>query len=151
MAASVCLFGLAGCGGLDVDLAPVEGTITMDGQPVADAGVVFTPKKEEQGPSASATTDANGHFTLITVNRPGAVLGEHFVVITKMEMPNLPRGPDGQVDESRLREVKEIKTDYYVPAKYSTPATSGLEATVHSSGNNFTFDLMSDETVTKTP
>ncbi|HEY7532630.1 MAG TPA: hypothetical protein VH681_07570, partial [Nitrospiraceae bacterium] len=80
-----------------------------------------------------------------------AVLGEHYVVISKMEIANLPRRPDGQVDESKLREIKELKEVYYIPAKYGAPTTSGLERTVESGGNNFTFDLASDGTVTKSP
>jgi hypothetical protein len=151
LAASVCLVGLAGCGGSDVDLVRAEGTVTLDGQPVADAGVVFTPKKKELCLPAAGTTDASGRFALVTTNRPGAMLGKYRVVISKTELPDLPRGPDGKVDESRLHEMKEMTEVNYLPVRYASADTSDLEATVNATSNNFTFSLTSDETVTKSP
>ena len=74
LAASACLIGLAGCGKSNVDLVPVDGTVTLDGQPVADAGVMFVPKKAEHGLPAAGSTDANGHFALSTANRPGGMI-----------------------------------------------------------------------------
>ena len=115
LATGVFLVGMAGCGGLDIELAPVEGTVTMDGQPVADAGILFTPKQDGKGPSASAATDNTGHFMLMTANRPGAVMGEHVVVISKSELLGLPRLPDGKIDETKLHEVKELTEAHYLP------------------------------------
>ncbi len=149
LVASACWIGLAGCVGSDVDLVPAEGTVTLDGQPVADAGVVFTPKKKELCLPAAGTTDASGRFALVTTNRPGAMLRKYRVVISKTELPDLPRGPDGEVDPAKLREMKEIKEVNYVPARYASADTSDLDATVNATSNNFTFSLTSDETVTK--
>jgi len=76
-----CVF-LAGCGGPDYTLVPVSGTVTLDGQPVANANVSFEPQAE--GPGCYATTDAKGRFELRSVldDRPGAVAGTHVVRIT---------------------------------------------------------------------
>jgi hypothetical protein len=80
------------------------------------------------------TTDAEGKFTLITANQPGALIGDHKVAISKtkttaIQMPgeSLPR----------------YKVEYFVPQKYASPTTSDLTATVSNkkSENHFTFDL----------
>ena len=55
--------------------------MTLDGQPVAGAAVVFTP---EQGEMATATTDASGRFELSTFERAdGALPGKHRVTVAK--------------------------------------------------------------------
>ncbi len=134
---------LAGCTDT-LQLAPAEGKVTLDGRPVADAGVLFQPKS---GPSAAGTTDAAGHFSLSTANRPGAPLGDYSVAITKTSTPELPRGADGRVDETQLRGTVELTEANYLPARYSSPSTSELTATVKPDGNNFTFSLTSDDTI----
>jgi len=56
---------MAGCGGAsgpDVELHPVTGEIVLDGKPLADARVTYTPKSG--GKSASAMTDAAGKYVL---------------------------------------------------------------------------------------
>lgn len=76
---------LVGCGrGNPYGLAPVAGTVTIDGQPEANVVVVFTPVANETtsivGPFSSAVTDADGKFTLKTKQgKPGAVVGNHSV------------------------------------------------------------------------
>ena len=66
--------------------------VTLDGQPVADAGVMFLPVDSREGPPASGTTDAEGRFTLITANRPeGAPIGSHRVAISKDEATAIPQ------------------------------------------------------------
>src|SRR5215475_2025976 len=134
-----CLLGLsiislvicAGCNRNGLNLAYVEGVVTYNGQPVEHAGVIFKP---DSGPFAMGTTDAEGKFTLITANYPGALIGEHKVGISKtkttaIQMPGeaLPR----------------YKVEAFVPQKYASPATSELTATVSkkTSENHFTFEL----------
>jgi hypothetical protein len=59
------LLVLAGCS-RSPEVAEVSGTITLDGQPMPDVEVVFLPDPEKgnQGSSASAYTDARGHYQL---------------------------------------------------------------------------------------
>src|SRR6478736_411630 len=71
---------VAGCNRSGLKLAYVEGIVTYNGQPVENAGVLFKP---ETGPFAMGRTDAEGKFTLITANHPGALVGEHKVGISK--------------------------------------------------------------------
>src|SRR5262245_33000369 len=75
----LCVF-TAGCNRSGLNLAYVDGVVTYNGQPVEHAGVLFKP---ESGPFAMGTTDAEGKFTLVTANYPGALIGEHKVGISK--------------------------------------------------------------------
>ena len=134
--ASGCLLTLLaalGCGGSDLDLAPVTGVVTLDGQPIADAGIYFTPADPKQGPPAVGTTDELGEFALITANHDGAVLGEHRVAISKDESTAIPQS----------RGFPLYKFKHYVPEKYGDGSSSGLTATVVDDDNRFEFKLTS--------
>ncbi len=77
------LFVIAGCGGSKV--APVSGTVKVNGQPLANATVVFQPSEgANPGPGSVGKTDANGRYELFgsTTNLPGASVGKHTVSIT---------------------------------------------------------------------
>ena len=82
----LCLAVMFGCGS-GVKLAPVEGQITLDGKPVKDAVVTFTPVVPPRGMEAAASsgrTDEQGRYTLklLSGDRPGAVVGQHNVTVT---------------------------------------------------------------------
>ena len=84
LAAFVALL-IAGCGD-EYPLAPVSGTITLNGKPLADAHVSFEPmgkgKDLKAGPGSYCRTDQDGRFTLKTLHGDdGAVVGEHRVLI----------------------------------------------------------------------
>ncbi len=126
---------LIGCG--DNSDAPklvaVEGVVTWKGKPLTDAGVAFTP---EAGPVAIGRTDAQGHFSLSTQGRPGAMIGMHRVTIDAYE--NAPTGATNGIDSDRPAvPVSRI------PAKFTDLANSGLASQVsESTGNNrFEFHL----------
>jgi hypothetical protein len=71
---------VAGCG-RGPALAPVSGTVTMNGKPLARVRVEFWP--EEGSPRSTGSTDEAGRFTLTTdgTAKPGAVVGRHKVVL----------------------------------------------------------------------
>ena len=78
-----------GCRNQDYDVAPVAGRVTLDGKPLADAHVIFQPiassdKNAEPGPGSYGSTDADGRYTLETIEpvESGAVVGNHRVTIT---------------------------------------------------------------------
>jgi hypothetical protein len=65
-------------------LAPVEGTVTKGGKPLAGVIVVFwgDPDARTVGPCAIGPTDAAGHYELHTEQgETGAVVGRHRVCI----------------------------------------------------------------------
>jgi hypothetical protein len=120
-----------GCNRNELNLAPVEGVVTFNGAPLADAGVLFSPNRPQMGPPASGTTDAEGRFTLITVNSPGAAIGDHRVAISKEETITIPQ----------KRGFPLYQTKRYIPEKYADPATSELTAAVQDDDNSFEFKL----------
>ena len=80
---------VAGCGGSGGKLAPVQGTVTLDGEPLPDAMVEFELEPGDNvyqrtaGSSSRGKTDANGRYTLqFTHEKEGALVGKHVVRIT---------------------------------------------------------------------
>ena len=86
---------LAGCGDKGYETVPVSGRVTLDGKPLADVGLTFLPltpdkKNPNVGPGSLGRTDAEGRFTLQTVNgEEGAIPAEHVV---RMAMAFAPGG-----------------------------------------------------------
>jgi hypothetical protein len=102
--------------------APVRGTVTMNGKPMAGVGVTFFPTGH--GPMATGNTNEKGEFVLMT-NEPGdgASIGTHRVTL-------------GNAEEGRAPAVP-------VPDRYGMPDTSGLTADVKEDEDNvFSFELM---------
>jgi hypothetical protein len=112
---------VAGCSsGSTVDVAKVSGTVTLDGQPLEDAEVLFQPAS---GRPSWGRTKADGSYQLLyTVNRAGAMVGPCSVTIsTAIE------GESGRVAPER------------VPKQYFEPGA--LSAEVKPRGNVHNFDL----------
>jgi hypothetical protein len=130
---------LPGCGKSDnVKLVPVSGTVTLDGQPVADAAVSFLPQAS-QSPGAGATTDASGHYELTTasVQRAGACAGKYNVIVMKISET---QGGSNVKGKQFTSPTPTIQIKQLLPEKYRNPATSGFTATVSESDKNV-FDL----------
>jgi hypothetical protein len=134
-----CLFGLCcagilvGCGEeIDPGYKPVSGTVLLDGQPLADAVISFTP---EDGSTASGRTDENGVYTLYyAARRPGARVGPNTVEITK------EAAPAGGGDEFAVMTEEEGEL---LPPRYNTQTE--LTATVENTGDNtIDFQLTSE-------
>lgn len=124
-----------GCGG-GPQLLPVSGVVTLDGQPVADAGVLFVPA--DSGPTTSGTTDAAGRFRLTTANRSGTLAGRYHIAVNKREFVG-----DRNLGPLPTVAAKDMPVKWIIPEKYSRAETSGLEATVDRSQCEFTFALTS--------
>lgn len=122
----------AGCGGSDADLAPVRGSVTLDGEPLAGARVEFDPVPEAMargkstGSASYGVTDSSGRYTLqYTPEREGALVGEHIVRITTRSMTvdadgkevlvpeRLP--PKFHLDSALTREVKPGSNTFDFP------------------------------------
>jgi hypothetical protein len=149
-----------GCGGGDdlskfkEGLVPVTGTVTLDGEPLEGAGVLFMPasaagiasKATVGSRTAFGETDALGMFSLMSpphgpgVNReeyPGCLPGEYIVVFDRRLMP------DGSKPDPGAAEPQAMRAEQTIPAKYISPQSSGIKATVTEAGGNFSFDLES--------
>lgn len=99
-----CLLGTAGlgCGSGDSGpaLFPVSGTITVDGAPLAGAGISFRPDVGKGNKFAefipSGTADDQGEYELVTAARKGAPPGWYKVVVFAPSPP-MARGEAPQV------------------------------------------------------
>jgi len=114
---SASVLGLTGCSrGNRPELGFVQGTVTLDGKPLAGVIVIFQP---EEGRPAVAKTDAQGNYVLTYVHGvKGAKVGVNVVSLT------WPDGDPGRVP---------------IPAKYGAQST--LTAEVQPGDNRFDFDL----------
>ena len=120
------LLVISGCGSApDEDLPPrstVTGTVTLDGQPLEGASVMFTP--QEGGALSTGTTDETGKYKLsYGPSEEGAAIGRHKVRISK----------HGEGDD----------TNDSVPEKYN--AATILEEEVTDGENVINFDLKTTE------
>lgn len=108
---------------LPYELAPVTGTVTLDGKTVSQGVVRLTPDgtRATKGPTGIGVIDAQGNFRVVTAGHDGAVVGSHRVSVLPTEL----RQPD--------------PTKYVLqamPAKYTRNTTSGLSCEVQSGEPN---------------
>jgi hypothetical protein len=78
-----------GCG--RQGLAPVEGKVTLNGQPLPNATIVLSPVRATDPGPFTGKTDAEGRFALGPADneRGGAVPGEYMLMIaTVLSQPN---------------------------------------------------------------
>lgn len=123
----LALLSLAGCCGPSRPTTlPVTGTVTLDGQPVAEAAVQFIP--QAGGNPAQGVTDAAGNFKLTTfVDGDGALPGAHKVTVQKNRVTGVVSNPDG-LETGGATSVPIVVWD--TPEKFAQPDTSGLTAEV---------------------
>ena len=91
------LLACMGCGGA-ADVAPVSGVVLYGDQPLAGAGITTQPiakGTENPGSGSFGKTDEQGRFTLelVTPAMPGAIIGEHRVMITPPETSTAQAAP----------------------------------------------------------
>jgi len=139
----LCVLGIgfAGCGGSGgPKLYAVKGTVTYKGQPLEGASVNFLPAATG-AQQAVGTTDAKGQYTLNTQGRPGAVLGEHQVTITKFAAGSGPAAPkpEDMIKMQMKGRVPPPKAE--IPPKYGMTTTSGFKFTVTTDASKNVFDL----------
>ena len=117
--------GLVGCSGAD-NVARVTGQVTLDGEALSGARVLFIPLSS--GGESSAMTDQDGNYTVqYTREVQGAEIGEHRVRITTASRGD----PDSTPPEPKRAEL--------LPPKYHSK--SELTAKVVSGSNTINFDL----------
>lgn len=155
---------LSGCSRSDLKLAPVDGVVTYNGTPLANATITFVPEK---GPIAMGTSDKSGRFKLSTGARPGAVLGRNAVAISvgpaqpddasaknRESVEKAPKSAAeaqnylnnaGQIQKEQAAAkaksnskakagVKDNPQNSPIPSKYMNTETSGLIYTIEPSG-----------------
>jgi hypothetical protein len=143
----VTLLTAAACGG-SAKPVKVAGRITLDGQPLTGATVVFTPA-DGNGNIASGRTNSDGEFRLTTFNTDdGAVPGDYKITVKIDEVSDAPGGTNPmqmtaeqkkdffmrQAPKQREAEVKKRKKDSVVPAAYRDVTKTPLKQRVPPDG-----------------
>ena len=121
----VLLICLPGCDS-GPKLGRVSGTITINGEPVEQATITFTPA---DGQSSFARTDANGFYELqFSGGKQGALLGENYI--------SIETGRVGTNEQGDLVEYPER-----LPAKYNAESEIVREVNEGSQTIDFAIEL----------
>ena len=140
---------VAGCGSEEdgPELAPVNGVVKYQGQPLKGATVTFAPKDTAAGGRfvAIGSTNENGQYELKIGARTGAKDGAHFVAISAPN-PDSPIVQDPR--QARMPQTPEVMREAsLIPLPYSDMVKSGLSAEVKLGETNvFDFNLTEDGT-----
>jgi len=138
--------GVVGCGPKGPAVEMVEGKVVLDGQPVGEAMVGFSPSGGG-GLPAAGRTGPDGMFRLNAVRGAkaggGTAVGEYVVTVIKRitEGPTGPTSTDDPNYGKAAAVVTEPKVKDLVPEIYGDPKTSPLRASVVAGKNSFEFKL----------
>ena len=142
-----CILLFTGCGprgkGLRVEF--VEGVVTLNGQPVAGASIMFSPATPG-GPTEAAggSSNASGVYRLSSMNgdpERGAVAGDYIVTVSKIEVTD----PDaGKSYEEQTQSTAVLITRHLLPEIYLDNARTPLRATVSRGRNTIDLELLSN-------
>ena len=156
--ASVLLIS-AGCGA--AGLQPVSGRVTLDGEPVANAEVIFAPMQVKgianPGPHSKATTDSDGRFEVASKDgNKGAITGKHRVGITTGKLKDMdvskvvskalaenPKISDKALAEVRLKAIRDLTPKSKLSDSYNRKTILTFEV-VQGGTEEANFDLKSD-------
>lgn len=122
-----------GCGGSDLpELGAVTGVVTLDGEPLTDALINFTPTGS--GRPSTGQTDDQGRYTLQYLpDVEGAIVGDHLVtveMIMTVEMDDLPDDPSELTPEQLEMKQRAERT-----------IDTSLQKSVKSGSNEINIDL----------
>ena len=123
---------LAGCGD-GLSRAQVMGTVTLDGEPVQNGVISFTPIGSTRGPSTS-TTIKDGHYDL--GRHEGPIVGTNRVEALVYRKTG-KKIRDVMAEEGFIDEVVQA-----APAMYNSQST--LVSTVEPGVNTLDFDLVTE-------
>jgi hypothetical protein len=133
---------LSGCAKRLPSVTPASGTVRLNGKPLPNAAVTFVPLLNDYGAETNsvAVTDEQGHFELKCrfKDQPGAVVGQHVVVVKETPVPeNLRREQDGAV----LARYRASLGNRPIPVSYTTTADSPLRIEVKPDQSVYDLDL----------
>jgi hypothetical protein len=123
-----------GCGTGDAaKTAPVSGAITLNGQPLANATVVFQPQAlGNPGPPSYGTTNDAGKYTLLCEGgKAGAVIGTHLVSISTRIMRPSPENSDVEIEVAKERVPEQYRLQ---PPKFEVSKAGTADANFELAG-----------------
>ena len=136
---------LAGCGSGEptMNLVPVTGTVTLNGEPLEEANVRFF-DVNGKNQAASGKTDSDGKYNLGFSTYKGAMAGQYKVVIEHLtDLKGKPLIVDEGMDAQML--MMEGKAKQNLHPNYSSFTDTKLSAEVKSGSTKaFDFALKTD-------
>lgn len=133
---------VAGCAGKVAapEVTPAEGVVTLNGQPLPNARVTFTPTAAGLNGRAIATgvTDDQGRYQLTCDGKSGAAAGENSVTVTEGPAPEDVRGDEGQ---TKSREFAAKLKNRPIPPEYANVTKSPLKVTVKAGQKDYPLEL----------
>ena len=112
------------------ELVKLAGVVTIDGEPLGGAMVMFLPEKGENGRPASGVTELDGTFELSTFEPGDGVLaGSYRAVVTKDQQSKKTQGASGPVSR--------------IPKVYTNPELTTLKYSVKQGMNRVELKLTS--------
>ena len=131
---AVCLCGCSGSS--DIGTYDVTGTLTYNGQPVANVAVTFNP--DGSGWAATGKTDAQGKFSSLTTRESGDGIAEGEYTVTLSKITEVS---EGAIDDPNPY-APTSSASLPFPTKYLNTAESDLKVTVNAdSEKTLTLDL----------
>ena len=145
VACSLVCLACIGCGPDGPELGTVSGKVTMDGQPLTNALGTFQP--EAGGRASIGKTDANGQYTLVWVERQGAVIGSHKVSVTTIKesetVAEMSSDSDAYMDQATgdASAYDKAEVTEPIPARYNV--STELVKEVKAGDNTIDLELTS--------
>jgi hypothetical protein len=112
---------VVGCQKVPPAIVPVSGVVTVNGQPLPNALVTFTPMLEDFGAEYIATgiTDEKGRFTVSCAIKEGAAVAETRVTIAEAPAPEGTRGMSEAAQNALTKHMNSQK-NRPIPQNYKT-------------------------------
>lgn len=115
----------------------VEGTVTLDGTPLADVQLVFIADAEaKQGPVVTQS-NSDGKFKLVGNNGPGVALGNYLITANKKALKD-GSIPAGEALEKARQEGLLVNQ---LPALYENQTTTTLLCVLKNGSNTINVEL----------
>jgi hypothetical protein len=122
-------------------LAPVRGTVTLDGKPLDHGMVTF----ETPGHRSAVACIVNGEILGATTFKlnDGVPVGTPKIAVTSISQVDMSRKPGTTPEEIFKNQDIYMGGKSLIPAMYNDPATSGLTAEVPAGGATIELRLVS--------
>lgn len=146
---------LTGCGPSGPKLVPVEGIVTLDGEPLAFKSLLFLPADGTDGNGAGGFTDGQGKFSLIGVvfgatsdfrgcppGRYRVVVSESTIPLSEADFQSSRRNANGREPEAAIGPMKPA-TKSEIPSRYTSAQSTPLVLEVPESGGTLNIELTS--------
>ncbi|MDR2704679.1 MAG: hypothetical protein LBC02_02765 [Planctomycetaceae bacterium] len=140
----VSIFFLSGCNHTSISgLVPAEGIVKYNGTPISGVTIVFIPiQSTKESRFATAITEDNGTFKMLTLNGTGVLPGSYCVTFSKKTIT----GALSMEEQDHLmalgQPIPKSVTTYDIPLKYGIPETSGFKIEISENGKkNILFEL----------